>query len=127
MATISFQAQLTLWEVLNTNLKPHLAALPSLTKGQQDFEGLIAEGQTLNAQQSQLTAALRAVIVQRKELERKGGILREYLAAGLRHELGPDNQKLREFNVKPRGRRRKAPAEPPTETPGPVTPQDAIA
>jgi hypothetical protein len=125
MATISFQAQLTLWEVLNTNLKPHLDTLPNLAKGQQDFEALITEGQTLNAQQSQLTGTLRDLIVRRKELERKGGVLREYLAAALRHELGPDNQKLREFNVKPRGRRKKAPAEPPVETPGPVTPQAA--
>jgi hypothetical protein len=105
MPTRNFQAQLSRWEVLNTNLKPHLDLLPHLQPGQRELEQKIAEGKVLAAQQSQLTGALRDSIVRRQELEKATNHLREYLESGLRHAFGTTSQKLHEFEIRPRIRR----------------------
>lgn len=128
MASVSFQALLTSWDVLNANLKAHLQALPDLQPGQKQFEGMINEGLALARQQSQLTANLRDLVVQRNDLTKRGNHLREFLVAGLRHQLGADSQKLIEFEVRPRIRRRKTPSEPAT-SPDPVSPaqEEALA
>jgi hypothetical protein len=108
MPTKNFQAQLSRWEVLNTNLKTHLDLLPHLQPGQLELEQKIAEGKVFAAQQSQLTAALREVIVRRQDLEKATNHLREFLDSGLRHAFGTTSQKLHEFEIRPRIRRSKA-------------------
>jgi len=103
----NFQARQTRWDVLNANLKTHLEELPRLTDGQAELEKLINEDLALVAQQSQLTAKARDIVVQRRALAKEGNRLREFLAAGLRHRLGPESQKLVEFGVKPQARKKK--------------------
>lgn len=111
MPSTTFQIQLSRWDALNTNLKPRLQELPELGKVQKQLEETLAEGLTLAAQQNQLTAALRDLVVRRNELEQRGTGLRQYVEAALRHELGPKSMKLVEFDVRPRGRRRKPASE----------------
>jgi hypothetical protein len=72
MASLTFQALLTRWDVLNSNLKPHLQAIPELEPGQKQFETMISEGLGLAAQQSQLTASLRDLIFRRNDLTKRG-------------------------------------------------------
>jgi hypothetical protein len=103
----NFQARQTRWDVLNANLKTRLQDLPQLAEGQAEFEKLINEDLALFAQQSQLTASARDIVVQRRTLAKSGNRLREFLAAGLRHHFGSESQKLVEFGVKPQARKKK--------------------
>lgn len=125
MANLKIQGRLSNWEVLSTNLKNHRDALPALQPGQVSLEQLVAEGQALNALQSQLTAAVRDVTPRFEELLRRGSQLREFLAAALRNELGPESPQLIEFGVKPR-RRRRRPATPTTPPAPPEPPRDEL-
>lgn len=123
MPTRNFQAQLSRWEVLNTNLKTHLDQLPHLQPGQLELEQKIAEGKVLDAQQSQLTAALRQTVVRRQNLEKETNHLREFLDSGLRHAFGTTSQKLHEFEIRPRIRRTRAATVPKPAEAGPAVTQ----
>lgn len=105
MAT--FGDTLAAWGAFNSNLKNRLADLPDLAPDQQAFEALIAEGLALAARQDKQIAAVREASQARKELVLRGSRLREFLATTLRHKLGFDNKVLREFNIRPRGDRKK--------------------
>jgi hypothetical protein len=122
MATIDLQNRLANWEVLNTNLKTNLAALPELQAGQERLETYIAEGQALVALQSRLTAEVRDIGPNRLSLVRRGSQHREFLAAALRNTFGADSQRLIEFGVKPRRRPRRSPTTPEGEMPNPPAP-----
>lgn len=109
---INFKARQNRWELLNTNIKPHLEVLPKLKEDQEELERVIQEDMRLAAQQSQLTGAVRDVVVQRNKLARRGNQVRLVLAAALRLHLGPDNPLLIEFGI--------APFVPPKRRPKPV-------
>jgi len=110
----SFNDKLTRWEALNANLKPQLTDLPNLQKGQEDLERLLQKGLEVVAQQNQYTGLARQAVAEREELEKEGDQLVEFLAAGLRHALGPKSVKLHEFGLRPRNRGRKPKKQEPT-------------
>ena len=116
---VTFNNKLAIWEALNTNLKPHLADLPHLQKGQAELEALIRRGFELVAQQNQYTGLASQSVAERRQLDERGTQIAEFLAAGLRHAFGGKSQKLREFGVKPRIRRRAKKEEPPGGAEGP--------
>lgn len=102
----SFNDQLARWDALNTNLKPQLVDLPHLQKGQEEFEALLRKGFEIAAQQHHYTGLFRQIIVERNKLEAQAKQLADFIASGLRHAFGSKSQKLHEFGVKPRIRRR---------------------
>lgn len=126
----SFNDKLARWDALNTNLKPQLADLPHLQKGQEEFEALLRKGFEIAAQQHQYTGLFRQIIVDRNQLEARVTQLAEFLASGLRHTYGKKSQKLHEFGVKPLIRRkaRKETPSPGEETSAPpVSPSSPAA
>ena len=71
----------------------------------------------MDSRQQDLRGSLQETVRQRKELEKRGKVLRSLLASLLRGSLGFDNQTLLAFGVKPRRPRKKAPGD--TPQPGP--------
>ena len=99
------------WDAFNSNLKNRLPDLPDIAADQQAFQSLIEEGLVLAARRDKQIAALRETSQARKDLLLRGSRIREFLATTLRHKLGFDNKVLREFNIRPRGERKKRKAE----------------
>jgi hypothetical protein len=116
MAENTYLDRLNRWAVLSLNLKNHLPEFPQLVARQVEFEALTAEALHLVSQQKQKTGEVRDLIVRRKELMFQGGHLRELIVAVLRDKFGPTSQRLLEFEVRPRGSRRRQPA-PPVDEP----------
>lgn len=107
MATQSFKEKLASWEVMSTNLKAQLDQVPYLSEDQAALEALLAEGRGLEAQQGMYIAALRETNRKRVVLEIRGDEMRERMAGSLRGKFGPTSQRLHEFGVRPRTRRRR--------------------
>ncbi|MFL6260069.1 MAG: hypothetical protein ACJ76Y_10180 [Thermoanaerobaculia bacterium] len=120
MATITLAKLISDWELLDTALQPHLTDMPFLKDKATELEGLIAEAKGMDTKQQGLRGTLQETVRQRKELEKRGKVLRSLLAALLRGSLGFDNQTLLGFGVKPRRPRKKAPAETPAPQPQPA-------
>jgi len=118
MATITLAKTISDWELLNAALQPHLTDMPFLKDKATELEGLIAEAKGMDTRQQSLRGTLQETVRQRRELEKRGKVLRSLLAALLRGSLGFDNQTLLGFGVKPRRpRRKKAPGETPAPEP----------
>jgi hypothetical protein len=112
MATITLAKLISDWELLNTALQPHLTDLPFLKDKATELEGLIAEAKGMDSKQQDLRGTLQETVRQRKDLEKRGKVLRSLLASLLRGSLGFENQTLLGFGVKPRRpRKKKAPAD----------------
>jgi hypothetical protein len=109
MPTPSFREKLVGWEVLSTSLKSQLTEIPQMTEDQAALERLVAQAQELEVQQGKRLADLREINAQRRDLEKDGDVLRERMAAGLRHKLGVGNKRLLEFGLKPKPEQRRKP------------------
>jgi hypothetical protein len=107
MATITLAKLVSDWELLNTALQPHLTDMPFLKDKATELEGLIAEAKGMDSKQQDLRGSLQETVRQRRELEKRGKVLRSLLASLLRGSLGFDNQTLLGFGVKPRRPRNK--------------------
>lgn len=121
---VAFNDKLARWDALNTNLKPLLQQpeMAHLQKGQEEFERLVQRGFEIVAQQNQYVALSRQIVVEREELDQKASQLSDFLSVGLRHTFGARSQRLREFGVKPRVKRKskKEEPKPPVETAPPA-------
>lgn len=117
MAGKSFGDFVRRWEMFNNALKPKLPDLPHLAQDQADFESLITEVKALDDQQKKLRGSLQDMTQQRRATYLKGLDLHDRLASQLKGTLGPRNQTLVGFGLKPK----KTPKSRKTETPG--TPQ----
>ena len=107
MPTLSFPEELNLWEVLSTNLKPHLETMPHLGSLHQEMTGIVVEARGLENLRSFHEAELRETNRKRREIEKKGRELRNRVAAALQSNFGPYSERLLEFGVKPRAQRRR--------------------
>jgi hypothetical protein len=107
MPTPSRREKLVAWEVLSTSLKSQLTEIPQMADDQAALERLVAQAQELEVQQGRRLADLREINARRRELEKDGDVLRERMAAGLRHKLGVDNKRLLEFGLKPKPEQRR--------------------
>jgi len=119
MATITLAKLISDWELINTALQPHLTDMPFLKDKATELEGLIAEAKGMDTKQQSLRGTLQETVRQRRELEKRGKVLRSLLASLLRGSLGFDNQTLLAFGVKPRRPARKK-AEAPEPQPQPA-------
>ena len=112
MPSLTFREKLIACEVMSTNLKAQLTAIPQMADDQAALEGLLARAQELEAQQGKRLADLRETNLLRRELKKEVDVLRERMAAGLRHKLGVDNKRLLEFGLKPKPEQRRKPQTP---------------
>src|SRR3982750_4193153 len=94
MATITVAKLISDWELLHTALQPHLTDMPYLKDQATELEGLIADAKGMDTKQQDLRGSLQETVRQRKDLEKRGTVLRSQLAALLRGTLGFDNQTL---------------------------------
>jgi hypothetical protein len=114
MANITLAKLISDWELLNAALQPHLTDMPFLKDKAAELEGLIAEAKGMDTKQQDLRGSLQETVRQRRNLEKRGKVLRSLLASLLRGSLGFENQTLLGFGVKPRRpRKKKAPADTP--------------
>ena len=117
MPSVNFAVLLNRWESLKNSLQLYQGELPELAESRQALATLIQEGTAFSSTQTQLEGALHTVVERREELTTRGKHLVEYIAAGLRRRYGVSNQRLGEFGVRPRRRRRPSP--PPVDPPEP--------
>ncbi len=108
MPTLSFAEQMNLCEVLGTNLTPHLEAMPHLGVYHKELVDLVAMGRTLESQRGFHEAELRETNAKRRDIDQRARNVRSRLAAALQSNFGPTSERLLEFGLKPRARRRKA-------------------
>ncbi|MEA2561748.1 MAG: hypothetical protein QOH06_3252 [Acidobacteriota bacterium] len=110
----SFAAKVTSWELLATNLQPHLAVMPHLQAFYEQMLALILLARELDGQQESARAQARELTHQRQEVERDGENLRARVAAHLRATFGFTSEQLVQFGINPRARvgRRREPSLP---------------
>jgi len=120
----SFGAIAASWDAFNSNLKSRIEELPSLAADQLVFEQLVAKALALAARQDKQLADVRETSKERKDLLLAGNRMREFLSIALCKELGFENKRLREFNIRPRDERRKK--KPTVETPLVSAPPAAV-
>lgn len=102
------------WDLLNENLKPHLAEMPYVQGLMTELQGLLEAVRTIDAEQEGARSKLRDLVRRRREAERQGEVVRRRVEAHLRGTFGYTNEELIKFGVKPRPRviRRKGGQEP---------------
>jgi hypothetical protein len=115
-----FSTRVRSWDLLNENLKPHLADMPQVQPLQTELQGHLDEARALDTQQEDLRSQLRDLVHRRQELEKQGETVRRRVEAHLRGTYGYTAEQLIKFGVKPRPRvirRKKSPETPPTVEP----------
>ena len=117
----TFAKKITEWELINTNIRPHLPEMPYLQEIVTALEALIAEAKGLDSQQEATRSQLQDLVHRRQEVEKKGQVLRSRAASHLRGSFGLSSDELVKFGVRPRkaGKRgpQKAKAKPAPTTP----------
>ena len=113
----AFAKKITEWELINTNLKPHLQEMPYLQEIVTALEALIAEAKGLDSQQEASRSQFQDLVHRRQEVEKKGEVLRGRAASHLRGSFGFTSDELVKFGVRPlktglRGPRKAKPAAP---------------
>jgi hypothetical protein len=105
----SFAAKVTSWELLATNLQPHLDVMPHLQAFYEQILALTILARQLDGQQESARAQARELTRQRQDVEREGENLRSRIGAHLRATFGFTSEQLVQFGINPRprvGRRR---------------------
>jgi hypothetical protein len=110
---------LTVWDALSTTAKSQLSDNPQAMADQTSFAAAITDIKAANALQDSLTAQLRDSIRNRQTRAREARVLRNRIVAHLQSKFGPDSEMLRQFGLRPTGRRKSTPATP-TIIPAPV-------
>ena len=115
----SFAAKVVNWELIRTNIRPHLDGMPHVQPLLTELEGVLTEARELDSVQEVARGQLRDVTRRRQELEQRGEKLRRRLAAHLKGSFGFTSEQLIQFGINPRPRviRRKKPEEPVTLPP----------
>jgi hypothetical protein len=116
----TFAKKITEWELLNTNIKPHLQDMPYLQEIVTALDALIAEARSLDNQQEVARGQLQDMIHKRQEAEKQGETLRRRAASHLRGSFGFTSDELVQFGVRPRktGPRKSKPATQPPANSG---------
>lgn len=119
----AFAKKITEWELLSSNLKPHLAEMPFLQEIVDELDALIARARALDLEQELARGRLQDAVHQRQEVEKQGERLRGRAAAHLKGRFGFGSDDLVQFGLRPargvRGPRKAKPAE--ATTPPPTT------
>ncbi len=70
----TFAKKITEWELINTNIKPHLQEMPYLQEIVTALDGLIAEGKNLDSQQEAARSQLQDLVHRRQEAREAGSV-----------------------------------------------------
>jgi hypothetical protein len=109
------------WELLSTNLKPHLADMPFLQELITALDGLVVQANALDKVQEVARAAFQDAIHRRQELEKQGELLRRRAESHIKGSLGFTSDDLVKFGIQPRKTGSRGPnKKPPVETPPPA-------
>lgn len=100
----SFASKTTSWELLATNIQPHLTEMPFLQAFYDQLQGLRVRAAELDSQQEAARAQARELTRLRQEMEREGENLRARIAAHLRATYGFTSEQLIKFGISPRPR-----------------------
>lgn len=100
----SFASKTTSWELLATNIQPHLPEMPHLQGFYDQLQGLRVRAAELDSQQEVARAQARELTRLRQEVEREGENLRARIAAHLRATFGFTSEQLIKFGINPRPR-----------------------
>ena len=95
-------AKLDRWEALVNNLLPHLEQLPGLTDSFALFQGMVASVKILRNRLKVMRADTGNLLAQRNQIFVDGDDLYARLSLVLQGVHGPQNDRLREFGLKPR-------------------------
>jgi hypothetical protein len=118
---IQFAKRSNQWELLSTNLKPHLAEMPFLQDLITALDALVAQAKSLDTVQEVARAAFQDAIHKRQELEKQGEVLRRRAESHLRGSFGFTSDDLVKFGIQPRKTGPRGPRQkPPVATPPPV-------
>jgi hypothetical protein len=112
-----FGKTITNWQLLNDNLKPHLAEMPQVQPLAAELEALIAQARGIDNDQEVARGRLRELTRRRQGAEKQGESLRRRMASFLRGTFGFTSEQLIQFGINPRPvktRPRKSP-QPPAE------------
>ncbi len=90
------------WENLVANLLPHIGDLPALADAFTQFQGMVMSAMTLQNQLKVLRADIGVTVTQRNQILVDGDDLYTRLSLVLQGIHGPQNDRLREFGIKPR-------------------------
>lgn len=118
----TFAKKITEWELLNTNIKPHLAEMPYLQEIVTALEALIAEARGFDSQQEVARGQLQDLTHKRQEAEKLGETLRRRATSHLKGSFGFTSDELVRFGVRPRktgprGPQKRRPVTPANPTP----------
>ena len=120
----TFAKKITEWDLLNNNIKPHLAEMPYLQEIVTQLEALIAEARGFDSQQEVARGQLQDLTHKRQEAEKLGETLRRRATSHLKGSFGFTSDELVRFGVRPRKtgprgpRKRKPAVTPANPTPG---------
>lgn len=101
----SFGEKLSSWELIDTNLEPHLAEMPHIEPIVTELKGVITEAKSIESEQELVRGRLRDLVRRRQEVEKKGENLRRRAAAHLKGTFGFTSEQLIQFGIAPRPRR----------------------
>lgn len=90
------------WQLLNDNIKPHLAEMPQVQPIAVELEALIAEIRAIDNEQEVARMRFRELTRRRRDAEKKGEALRRRVAAHLRGTFGFTSEQLIQFGINPR-------------------------
>jgi hypothetical protein len=107
MPGISFRKIVSFCELLNSNLKTHLADMPHLQEESAGLDALVTQAKSLDNEQQLLRGRLSEITRLRREAELQGRDLRSRVVAQLQGKLGFKNENLLGFGIPPRKRGRK--------------------
>lgn len=113
----TYTARTGTWEMMSTNLKPHLADMPFLQPIVTELDALIVDGKSLDSEQEVARKQLTEITHRRQEIEKRGEQLRTRISAHLKGSFGYTSDQLIQFGISPRPRvvRRKKQLQPAAE------------
>ena len=101
----SFGEKLSSWELLDTNLEPHLGEMPHISPIVTELKAVITEAKSIESEQELVRGRLRDLVRRRQEVEQEGEKLRRRAASHLKGTFGFTSEQLIQFGIAPRPRR----------------------
>jgi hypothetical protein len=109
---VVFAKRTNTWELLNANLKPHLAEMPYLQDIVTELDGLITQGKSLDLAQEVARGQFQDAVHKRQVLEKQGESLRRRVESHLKGSFGFTSDDLVKFGVRPRKSGPRGPRQP---------------
>ncbi len=114
----SFARQIDEWRFLIEQSRPLLTEAPHLAVEHAAFEGIVQEVEGLRARAVMAFTVRKEANSERRAAELRAVAMRDRFAGALAYQFGAKSEKLRDFGLNPKGRRRKPVKEEPAPGPG---------